>query len=278
MDSKRKLKLISVIPIVSTIIIFFLTIGKLKKEKAPFKKWLIFNLIWIVSGITVGVIGAWFKNFNFPILQAVIMWLIMVITNFSFIGLHITTGVVPNKNQVLLPSVRNKIVLPILILGIIVSIFVGFLFMMDESLSYPDNNGASDTSLCTIEIDEILNTVNNFSAQSISESYTGGKTNINGELEYADYDNIAFSCKRINGIATLQATKVMDDRIKIVIDSTVSTGNAEIVILIDNNYYCNVDTGCIESLVLNDISGKTIIVRMATESAEVNVNIQRGIN
>lgn len=278
MDSKRKLKLLSVIPIVSTIIIFFLTINKLKKEKASFKKWLIFNLIWFVSGMTMSVIGACLKTFNFPVLQAVIMWFIMVITNFSFISLHIPAGAASNKKQKKSPSIRNKIVLLILIFGIILSILVGFLFMMDESLSYPDNNGASDTSLCTIKIDEILNTVNNFSATWSAESYSGGKTNIKGKLEYADYDNIAFSCKRIDGIATLQATKVMDDIITIVIDSTVSAGNAEIFILIDNKYYCNVDMSSIQTLELNDISGKTIVVRMAAESAEVNVNIKRSIN
>lgn len=276
MNSKQ-LKYISVIPVVSTIVIFFVTLNKLKRQNASCKKWLFFNLIWFVSGITMCIVGALFKYISFPLLQAVVMWLIMVVTNLAFIQILIDPSTTPEKKQVKFLTIKHKAVLFILIPSAILSLLVSYLFMVEMSPSYPDNNGASDTSLCAIEIDEIINTANNFSALGIYESYTGEKTNVIGELEYADYDNITFACKKVDGITTLQATKVMSDTISIIIDSTVTAGNAEIIILVDNEYYCHVDTGCIQPVEINNISEKTIAVRLAAESAELNVTIKRNI-
>lgn len=277
MDWKKKQRLISLIPFVSTIIIFFVTIYNFKRENASYRKWFLFNLIWFATGITLCIVDAFFKTSNLSHLQTAIMWLILVISNFGFINIQIATNVVTEKKKAQIPSIQKKIVFSILIIGVILSILIGCLFMMDGSQGYTDNNGASDTSLCSIKIDEILNTSNNFSATLVSDSYTGGKTQVKGELEYADYDNVVFACKRIDGIITLQATKVTDDTITIVVDSSVKTGNAEILILVDDKYYCNVDTNRIQSIELSNISEKTIVVRMATESAEVNVNVIRSI-
>ena len=73
----------------------------------------------------------------------------------------------------------------------------------------------------------------------------------------------------------LQATKIFVNTLTLNINSFVESGNAEIIILIDGEYYCSVDVNQSRSIILQDISNKEVIVKLAGEDAKITMNVSR---
>lgn len=277
MNYKKIQKAISIIPFVSTVIILIATIHNLKCQNAPFRKWIRFNLTFFVTGTALSILDAIFVNVNAPMMQVVITTLVLAIANFCFIDLQVIPTT-PNKGRYQTQMTgfsKRGIILLIGLIGAVLSFLVVSLFLGSDSTSGLDANGPDDTSLSFITLDEILATVDNYSATWVQDSCKGQKTHVVGEMEDSDYDNISFRCKQVDGIRTLQSTKVATDSVTLNIESVMKSGNMEIVILLDDTYYCHVKTNCKQTIELNDIAGKTIIVRMAAESAEVDLTVTR---
>ena len=55
----------------------------------------------------------------------------------------------------------------------------------------------------------------------------------------------------------------------------MEAGNAEIVILIDGEYYCSVDVNQSKTVTLQDISNKEILVKLAGEDAKIKIDVKR---
>ena len=87
---------------------------------------------------------------------------------------------------------------------------------------------------------------------------------------------VSFSAKTFSGVDVLQATKVDSDNLILDISSEVRSGNFAIMVIVDGEYYCDVDINTTKQLMLNNISNKTVLVKVAGESAELRVSVQRG--
>ncbi len=160
-------------------------------------------------------------------------------------------------------------------LSVIVAIFILVICLIPK-VEFADTNGPDNFALNTITREDILNTRNNHSAIRSSKKYWGSGTKIRSGI-YQDYDcdNISCSYGRIDGICILQATKISGNSLTLNINSTVEEGNAEIVILIDGEYYCSVNVNQNQSITLQNISNKEIIVKLAGESAKMKVDVSR---
>lgn len=138
-----------------------------------------------------------------------------------------------------------------------------------------DLNGPDDHSLTSITLEEIISTTGDYTAIMSSTSSSRGDTGVEGRLRDYDCDDCRFQCRSISGIRTLQATVAQSDTLTLEFDITLTAGNLEIVILIDGEYHCHVDIDGPQTVVLEDVAGKTVVVRMGAEDAEVEVSVRR---
>lgn len=140
-----------------------------------------------------------------------------------------------------------------------------------------DTNGPDNTNLTVITMDEILSDADEYSSYLSKSTRKGSQTNASGRLSTYDYQECSFSCKRISGVMTLQATKIPYNTLTLKCSSQLDAGNLEIVIVVDGEYYCHVPIDQIASVELTDIGSKTVVVKVAAESATLNVSVQRDV-
>jgi len=153
---------------------------------------------------------------------------------------------------------------------------VGFVLMCISNNSHiEDRNGSEQTNLAEIKREDILTSDDDFTAFSHGESFSGSRTNVDGELKKYDWQYCSFKSNKISGVKTLQATKTDSQTITLDFSSQLEKGNLEIVIIIDGKYYTNAFINESYSITLTDIAGKTVIVKLAAESASVNVSVSR---
>lgn len=272
---KKKLqRVLCFIPYVSTIIILGATMVNLKRKQASGKIWKRFNLAFLITGMVLFFLDMLFEKMNTPILHTVTSILILTVANFFFVELQYfdSTSNKADQKKKIPQSVLIFVLIGVVILGVITCVF-----FMDDSPGYVDTNGAEDTSLVYITLDEILSTTYNYSATWEEHSRDGQQTLVPASLASTDYDTIVYRCKQIDGIQTLQTSIVNEDTVVLNIRSEVKSGNMEIVILVDNEYYDHVPVNCQQTVRLDEIAGKTIIVRMAAEGAEVDLTVERSI-
>ena len=158
---------------------------------------------------------------------------------------------------------------------VIVAIFVLVICLL-PNIEYADTNGPDNFALNTITREDILKSSSQHSAFKSSVRHSGYSSKIfDVALEDCDYDNVSYSYGRMDGIAILQATKVSSNTLTLNINSVVEEGNAEIVILIDGEYYSSVDVNQNKVVTLQGVANKTVIVKLAAESAKMKVDVSR---
>ena len=96
-----------------------------------------------------------------------------------------------------------------------------------------------------------------------------------GTLEKYDYDEVEFRCKRISGVKTLQVSKTNEKQLTLEISSLLESGNLEIAIIVDDEICEIIPANTVKSVVLTDIMGKTVCVKVAAESARTEIYILR---
>ena len=148
--------------------------------------------------------------------------------------------------------------------------------IMIPANKFVDTNGPDNFELIEITRDDILKSSGSYRSAMASGSHSGSHSNFIGyKFRDQDYDNVSKSFEKLNGILILQATKTSKNELTLNINSSIESGNAEIVILIDSEYYCSVDVNQSQYITLRDISNKEVVVKLAGEDAKINVNISR---
>lgn len=156
-----------------------------------------------------------------------------------------------------------------------VSVVAFLLVLFSSPSAIEDMNGPNNINLAVIDMNEILSDVDEYSSILSWSTQKGLKTNIDGRLSEYNYEECTFSCKKLSGVKTLQATRMMHDTLTLAVSSQLDAGNLEIVIIVDGEYHSHVPVNQNASVVLTDISGKTVVVKLAAESAELNVSVKR---
>lgn len=176
------------------------------------------------------------------------------------------------KNQ-WFSSPRHIVIISVLLAAVSVVAFLLVLFFTSSAIE--DTNGPNNTNLAVIDMNEILSDVDEYSSILSRSTQKGSQTNIEGRLSEYNYEECTFSSKKFSGVMTLQATRTMHDTLTLAVSSKLDTGNLEIVIIVDGEYHSHVPVNQNTSVVLTDISGKTVVVKLAAESAELKVSVKR---
>ncbi len=171
---------------------------------------------------------------------------------------------------------KKLIALCISIPVVIVAILIAVAISLTSKSNFVDTNGPENFTLTEITRDEILSIDNNYRAITGSAKSSGKHTNVIGtKLRNVDYDYISRSFGKIHGFIILQATKISGNNLTLNINSSVESGNAEIVIIIDGEYYGSVDVNQDQSITLQGISNKEVIVKLACEGAKMKIDVTR---
>lgn len=185
------------------------------------------------------------------------------------------TEVISKSPDVSATTFTKRTTMGVVIAIIIFAILYSISLVCFPTVNIVDSNGTEKNSLAAITTDEIQSTTNHYTAIKAYSSSSGSKSNIRGKLEEFDYDEYSFSSEKISGIKTIMATKVDCNELTLYIDSKLSAGNMGIYILIDGQYYDCVEPDQAKTIVLQDIANKTIVVKLAAESADLSVTLVR---
>ena len=159
---------------------------------------------------------------------------------------------------------------------VIVAILIAVIFSLTSESDFIDTNGPENFALTEITRDDILSKDNNYRSSVGSSIHSGRHTNIIGtRLRDRDYDYISKSFGKIHGVMILQATKISGNALTLNINSSVESGNAEIVIIVNGEYYCSVDVNKNQSITLQNIANKEILVKLAGEGAKMKIDVTR---
>jgi len=160
--------------------------------------------------------------------------------------------------------------------AVIVALLIALIILVASESDFGDTNGPENFALTEITRDDVLSKDNNYISSMAVERHSGHHTNITGtRLRDYDYDYISRSFGKIHGVIILQATKISENTLTLNINSSIESGNAEIVIIIDGEYYCSVDVNQDQSIVLQNISNKDVIVKLVGEKAKIKVDVTR---
>ena len=274
---QRFQKISSIVPFYSSIFVFIVTMIELKRKNASIKNWFFFILTFFLSGICVYLLNAFIMTGNYPILQIIASGGLLAVANIICVDIQMKC----TQNRTSEKSKKRKkgivivcIATSILIISASIFLLISFL---TPSINIEDSNG-NDTDLAVITLDEILTTDNHFSAISSHFSNRGQKTNVAGDLEDHDFDEVVFRCERLSGIKTLQATKTECNQLTFHIESTLESGNMEIIIMVDNEYYDSVAVNKTHTIVLNDVADKQVVLKIAAESAKLHIAVTRQLS
>lgn len=181
------------------------------------------------------------------------------------------------KFQKILWLSSPKYIVMICVSAAVVSVVVLLLTLLSPSVDIEDANGPYNTDLAVIGMNEILSDADEYSSFLNRETQKGLQTQISGRLSKYDYQECSFTCKRISGVKTLQATKVTQEKLTLEFSSQLDAGNLEIVIVVNGEYHSNVPVDQNVSVVLTEMSGKTVVVKLAAESATLNISVKRHV-
>lgn len=174
---------------------------------------------------------------------------------------------------------KKNLKLPLIIaisVVLLLSLIAVGVVMIIRSMDFVDTNGPDNSELTEITMEDILSNKTGYSSMNALSSHSGYHTEFIGDHYIdSDYDKITKSFGKANGTMILQATKVYKDTLTLEIQSIIESGNAEIVIIVDGEYYDSAMLNKNHTLTLNNISGKEVIVKLAAEGAKIKVSVKR---
>lgn len=138
-----------------------------------------------------------------------------------------------------------------------------------------DLNGPGDPSLATITREELLSTSVNYIATMGGSGGEGARSGVEGDLRPYDHERFHLKYRELSGTMTLQATYVTEPVLTLDFDTILTAGNLEIVILIDGEYDRHVDVQGQQTVQIENAAGKTVVVRIAAESAQLELTVSR---
>lgn len=282
-------KISCIIPFYSLFFISIVTMVELKRNKASKKRWLQVQGVLTLTFLLVGIIFACIPADAPEYIRWIVCAIISTGGNFLLIEIQRRAWLErPKEEPDLIPiqsEKKSKKGLWIT-LGIVGTIFfmiivvAGAILYGESNNPYSkleDTNGPENTSLAYITKEAMLTDEEHGSSWFVSEGQYGEQTNAK-KYRNDDYDRIHFSAKKSSGISTKQATKIEEGTLTLKITSELTKGNAEIIIVIDGEYHSSVPLNETYTITLDDIAGKTVLVRMGCEAAEIDVTVERTIS
>lgn len=157
---------------------------------------------------------------------------------------------------------------------LLVIILVAVVLFRSGTQQIADQNGVENTSLAILTREDIISekmcTILNHSVTA-----TGRKSTAESEYRDVDYTTVSHKYGKLSGVQTAHATKTSAQSITLTITTTLNSGNMEVVVVIEGEYYQSVPLNQTTKITLDNVSDKTVLVRVAGESAQGEVSVTR---
>ena len=276
-------RLFSILPFFSTINCMVVSVVELLRRKATWKQWLYFAGILVVAALLIVFSSVFVLAGKSLFLHLLVAAVITTVANFLMVNLQercyrrrCELGFPPEN------KVYQRIVFFVMLGYLIASAIIAFslvivllAFSLSERLNYEDTNGIDNTSLQQITIDDLVSSRISRVAHKGYVSSEGWESGVEERLSDCDRDSIWYTYGKINGLDTLHATKAGADVLELTITSTLESGNAEIVIVVDGVYYAHVPINETTTVTIPNVKGKTVVVRGGFEAAQIDISIER---
>lgn len=276
-------RLFSILPFFSTLNCMVMSIVELLRRNAKLRQWLYFASIVATAALLIVISSVCLLAEKSLFLRLVVAAAITTIANFLMVDLQERCYLrrceigFPPENKV-----YQRIVFFVMLGYLIASAIIAFSLVivllassLSERLNYEDTNGVDNTSLQQITIDDLVSSRISRVAYKGYVSSEGWESGVEERLSDCDRDSIWYTYGKINGLDTLHATKAGADVLELTITSTLVSGNAEIVIVVDGVYYAHVPINETTTVTIPGVKGKTVIVRGGFEAAQIDISIER---
>ncbi len=255
------------------------TIFTIKKHnKGSFLEWLKFSLIFFGGFVGSYLWASYVMLGQNPVLSIISEGLILFIANLLFVAQQNKCEQNPveesDPKRAKMSTFVVVFAIPLVLAMILVGMKISQMLSLHSDYTIADTNGA-ESSLAVITEDEIINSSRKLTMLAFSENFEGAQTNVTGDLADYDYDTSSFAASAISGIRTMQATLTDRDTLTLTVSSSIEEGNMEIFILIDGEIHSKIPINDEISVTLDDIGGKTVVVRFGAESAKADVTVTR---
>ncbi len=172
----------------------------------------------------------------------------------------------------------KKYYITVFAVAAVLSIMVVAISLSRPRNKFEDTNGAENFSLCHISLEEIVNCSVSPSASFSAYGAYGDKSNVKGDYEDDDYDRIKYSAKVKHGTSVINSTLINNEAtINFELDSKINSGNCRVIVTVDDEYYDEFDLNCIDEISVTDACGKRVLVIMAAESLNFELELNRRI-
>ena len=265
----------SVVPGISSALVFLVTMFDLKRRKATTKEWLKFMAIFFGFVILASVFNHFVMTGENPILNLIVFGIIMAFANYFCIEMQMSCE---SRTEAQEKQYKNIQKYAFIVGGVLafIGILAAVIIVATSGIEHiEDINGPDNTSLAVISLDDFVSGNNHYTASHIGYSENGEQTKVSGSLDEVDFDKCSWSSRKVSGIRTVQATQTDADSMTLIIGSTLNSGNMEIIIVVDGKCYQQISVNGVETITLDNIAGKLVLVKMAAESADMHVAVER---
>ena len=279
-------KFLSFIPFASSIFVFFVTMFELNRKKAKTKYWFLFGLIFFSSGIATFFLGEIPFLTQYSVLYTFVAGGVLAVANILCVELQIKCPDLriktPDLQEVVQPAKSKKpwiitgTVLFAVVMAVIAAVKVSDAIQTGKESQIPDTNGVENTNVVTITEDQVLQEYNTCCALLVGLGGDGSSSNVTEPIfkDY-DYQSYSYRSKAASGTQTVHATRTENENLTLTIETELVSGNMEIFVLVDGQIYARLDPIEKQTVVLEDIAGKLVVVKFAAESAELSIQVTR---
>lgn len=288
---------ISFVPIISFFIILVVTVFELKRSKVKMIKWVHFMAIFFGTGIITAIFNEFLLSGRFPLLNFIVSWAILTYASILFVDLQckcLSENVsvlekeemghiydVPKKSRSL---EKNKKLWKVLFIVVIPLIFaISFILAKyytgakyHKEMTIADTNGVEDYSLNTLTQADVLSEASEYTMWKFGTSGEGQSSGVEDQfLKKFDNEIVHMSAKSFSGVSVAHATKCNADSLTLCIENQVENGNFAIVVLVDGVLFEELMANTNKEIFLTDVKGKTVVVKIAGESANFDIKVNR---
>lgn len=158
-------------------------------------------------------------------------------------------------------------------IGIIIVLLVGLLNPGGYNNSGVD---ASDFKISELTSEQIVNTEGECKAFMTSFKRSGSRSGISSQyFDDEDGDKTVYSAKKVTGIKNVSATLAKDCTLVLNIDTTLESGNAEVVVIMDDKIVERFNAGEQKTFEYSVSGEHKFYIRILCEEAKISITTTR---
>ena len=262
----------SFVPFWSTLFVAVATYIDLTRKRVKMKYWAVYAVIFFISFLVLGAVNRFLLTGENLWINFLTSGLILFGTNYALVKLQLYVAKV-NDPRPFRRFPVHAIWIPCLITVVAFIVVIVVLIVQGGSRHIEDINKES-TELAVITQEDVI-TESWFVANWSNTDLTGNQTQVNQLFDQYDYDTINRSIKKLSGVMILQATQVESGTVTLQVETKLLEGNAELYVVIDGQIYTQLPLNEVNQITLTDVDNKLILVKLAAESANVQISVSR---